>query len=472
MRLTDARAISPKLITRPDEPEQDRAALIRLAHWSTRWGPYVNLDGDDGIWIDVTGVAHLFGGEHALLHNIETRLKDLGLTARLGLADTFGGAWALARYAPPHNPRRGNHGAKQMSLRIAPKARTKKSLARLPLSALRLSPDIVHVLKRLGLYRIEDLYALPRASLKTRFSSSNTARAVLMRLDQALGEIKEPRTPLTEPALHEARRIYPDPLISTQGIETAIQELAIELANDLAKHHLGARALTLTIYRTDASTIKIDIHQHTPNRNPEHIIRLFREKLTKYDAGHGIDLITLGAFDCAELAHTQSRFDARYRETKTSSLTSLLDRFENRLGPGTTYRLHPRESHIPERAQSQPGAASDAIPDTPAPWPDHTPPRPPLLLNQPEPITVMAEIPEGPPAQFTWRRTIHRITRAEGPERIAPEWWCEIGKKETSIRDYYRVEDLHGQRYWLFRDGLYDESNAPAPTWYMHGLFG
>jgi len=472
MRLTDARAISPKLITRPDEPERDHAALIRLAHWSTRWGPYVNLEDDEGrradsLWIDVSGVAHLFGGERALLHDIETCLKGLGLTARLGLADTFGAAWALARYAP----------AKPLHAHIAPQAQTKKALARAPLSALRLSPDIVNLLKRLGLYRIEDLYALPRASLKTRFSSSNTARAVLMRLDQALGEIKEPRTPLTEPALYEARRTYPEPLISSEGIETAIQDLTFELTDDLAKRHLGARALSLTIYRTDASTIKINIHQHAPNRNPEHIIRLFHEKLTRYDAGQGIDFIILGAFDCAKLHQMQSDFGANISNRNEADinrrLDCLIDRFENRLGSGTTYYLRPEESHIPERAQSQPGAASRAISDTPASWPDHTPPRPPLLLNQPEPITVMAEIPEGPPAQFTWRRTIHRITRAEGPERIAPEWWCEIGKKETSIRDYYRVEDLHGQRYWLFRDGLYDESpTSPTPLWYMHGLFG
>ena len=489
MRITDARAISPNLITRPDEPEKDRDALLRLTHWSTRWGPYVNLDGEDGqeaegrrpdirrpdgLWIDVTGVAHLFGGERALLHDIETRLNGLGLTPRLGLADTYGAAWAIARYAP----------AKDLYSRIARPGQTKVALARLPLSALRLNSNIIQLLKRLGLYHIKDIYDLPRASLKTRFSSRARAEAVLMRLDQALGEMKEPRIPLIEPALHETRRPYPDPLISGEGVEGAIKELAFELATELKALSLGARTLRLTIYRIDASALKVEINLNAPNNNPDHIIRLFHEKISRYDAGFGIDLITLGAFDCAELNHCQTGFDARHQEAKSHSLKHLIDRFENRLGPGTTYRLKPEESHIPERAQSRMNAArhspsNNHTSDQPASWPDHTPPRPPLLLETPEPITVMAEIPEGPPAQFTWRRCIHRITRAEGPERIAPEWWREIGAAETCIRDYYRVEDLEGQRYWLFRDGLYNEdqkngesSKSPEPLWYMHGLFG
>ena len=430
-----------------------------------------------GLWIDVTGVAHLFGGERALLHDIETRLANLGLTARLGLADTFGGAWALARYAPQNTP------AQDRQPRIAPKGQTKEALARLPLSALRLNPEIIQLLKRLGLYRIKDIYNLPRSSLKTRFSSRQSAEAVLLRLDQALGQMKEPRTALSEPAVHQARRAYPDPLIASAGVETAIQELAIELTHNLAELCLGARRHILTIYRTDARAIEIAIHQHTPTRSPDHIIRLFHEKLTKYDAGLGIDLISLGAFDCATLKHSQTRFEVGKEAHSKSAINSLVDRgldrslgclvdrFENRMGPGTTYRLSPEESHIPERAQSRKSAGAFATANT-APWPEHTPPRPPLLLQTPEPITVMAEIPEGPPAQFTWRRCIHRITRAEGPERIAPEWWRELDQKQTSVRDYYRVEDLSGQRYWLFRDGLYDQSPAsPTPLWYMHGLF-
>ena len=519
MRLTDARAIVPALHSRASEPDQDRAALLRLAHWATRWGPYVNLDDNDGLWIDVTGVAHLFGGEAALLHDIEHRLKVLGLTPHLGLADTYGGAWAIARYAPaPSTPTKPSSKkiAQRFNSRIAIKGQTKTALAHLPLSALRLDANIIQLLKRLGLYRIKDIYPLPRASLKTRFSSRENAQAVLMRLDQALGQMKEPKTPLSEPATYQAQKAYPDPLISNQGVESAISELAINLTSDLAKHCLGARKLRLTIYRVDASAIDIPIHQHTPSRNSDHIIRLFHEKISHYDAGFGIDLITLGAFDCVETGHTQSSFEAERAGQNKIAINQLLDRFENRLGPGTTYRVSPQESHIPERAQTRTSVANKTAKnktvgektktvtnqksDNSAPWPNHTPPRPPLLLNHPEPITVMAEIPEGPPAQFTWRRSIHRITRAEGPERIAPEWWRELGQKETSVRDYYRVEDVHGQRYWLFRDGLYDgfysdsDSNndsdsyrgddnsdtntdtqtAPqtAPLWYMHGLFG
>jgi len=458
--LADARAICPRLLTLPAAPNKDEEALLDLARWaSCRYSPTLNADGDDGLWLEVSGVPHLFGGEQAFLADFGRRLARLGFTARLALAKTLGAAHALARYARP-------------SL-IIPEGKTGAALAPLPVEALRLEPEIASLLRRLGLKRIGQLYDLPRASLERRFHSKATAEAVLYRLDQALGRRSEPRVPLLPAPDFVARLPFPEPLITHDGVLAGLEHLAAELCRKLARAGRGCWRLALWVARADGSSTVIEAGLGAPSREPSHLLRLVKDKIETLDMGFGVDLMALTALVTELLPPAQTALT----ETNGATLPeTLIDRLVNRLGARAVRRLVPNASHIPELAQRLRSAFAG-----PSLWPEPVPckpPRPPLLFERPEPLTVLAEIPEGPPARFTWRRVTRRVVKAEGPERIAPEWWrplrgrLERDRGEARPRDYYRIEDEDGHRYWVFREGLYQESALGVPSWYLHGVFG
>jgi protein ImuB len=460
--LADARTICPHLLTAPAVAKKDADALLSLARWaSARYTPTLNKDGDDGLWLDVTGVPHLFGGEAMLLADMATRLTRAGFSARLAVAETLGGAHALARYAAS-SPTIVSHGKIGEALRA------------LPVEALRLEPEIALLLRRLGLKRVGQLYNLPRASLERRFHSRDVAEAVLLRLDQALRLREEPRIPLHPVPDFVARLPFPEPLISHDGVAGALAHLAAELCRTLARAGRGVRRIALWVARSDGSSTVIEAGLSAPSRKPEHLLRLFKDKIETIDVGFGVDLMALAALATEKLAPAQTTLAERDGEARPES---LIDCLANRLGRRAVRRLAPKASHIPELAQSFRSAfAGPSFWPSPAPA---KPPRPPLLFAKPEPVAVLAEIPEGPPARFTWRRVMRRVVKAEGPERIAPEWWRSLKaspsrKKNEPARprDYYRIEDEDGHRYWIFRDGLNQESGLGVPSWYLHGVFG
>jgi protein ImuB len=458
--LADARAALPALLSRPAEPGRDGRALLQLARWCGRYGPNRNVEDADGpadsLWIDITGVAHLYGGEARLLDDLLARLTRFGLTARAGLADTPGAAHALARYAA--------------SPAIALAGTTQKRLAPLPVEALRLSPETVLLLKRLGLRRIGQLFSLPRAALRRRFRSASAAEAVVRRLDQALGIAPEPSPPLLEPPVLFVHRAFAEPLISPAQLEAETGQLSEQLCAVLAARNLGARRIMLSLYRADGTVAEVRAGLSLASRTPKHLTALVCEKLQNIDAGFGVDALVLAALQVEERAPAQAAFGAGV--ACNANPTELIDRLANRLGAARVTRLEPRASHIPERAEVRVSALADLTPGSQRRLPARTlPPRPQFLLAPPEPIGVIAEIPEGPPARFTWRRVERRIVRAQGPERIAPEWWREIGSKKSRTRDYYRIEDEGGAAYWVFREGFYG-GGEEMPSWFMHGLFG
>jgi protein ImuB len=476
--LADARAILPTLATRKAERARDRAALIHLSRWSGRYGPVRNVEGDRGLGIDVTGVAHLFGGETALMADLVHRLRGFSLTARAGLADTPGAAAALARFAP----------LAREAFAIAPVGRTQETLSRLPVEALDLAGDTVLLLKRLGLRRIGQLYDLPRAALARRFQTIGKGRdkakraagiagAVLTKLDLALGLTPDARSALVEPPSHLVRSLFADPLISADGIAHALEDLAGHLCQVLDQAAIGARRLHLCLYRADGTMAEVWAGTSRPSRDPKHLITLMTDKVATIDAGFGIDAITLAATAVEPLDPIQAALASRLEPHVRSDPAALIDKLSNRLGPERVFRLVPVESHIPERAEIRIPALRTQT-RVAAAQPSTARIRPSLLFPAPELITVLATVPDGPPAWFTWRRLNHTVARAEGPERIEPEWWHLIGRKdgfEKSLqpRDYYRIEDDHGGRYWVFREGLYErEAEAGAPRWYMHGVFG
>ncbi|TNE60490.1 MAG: DNA polymerase Y family protein [Alphaproteobacteria bacterium] len=455
MTLAAARAILPTLETAPADPEGDKAALERLAYWAVRYSPLVGIESVDTLFIDATGCAHLFGGEAAMLADIEARLARAGIQACMAMADTPGAAWALSRYRPRT---------------LAPVGETVAALAGLPVKALRLDDASVLTLGRLGLKTIGSLSAIERPALARRFQGvpAKAVTALLERLDQATGRRHEPIDPLLPLPGWQVRQAFMEPVAHTEVMATAVRALIEDLCLILQEAGQGVRRLQLSAFRVDGTVATCAVGTSRPNRDAAHLMKLMAERLDDIDAGFGIDLLLLAARDSERLGPEQLG-DRRVAEMR--SVAELMDRLSARLGGGTVSRLRHRPGHLPERAQTLAPVGEDRLG-----W-DQLPagqaPRPLRLLMRPEPIEVLAEVPEGPPRSFRWRRALHRIARAEGPERIAPEWWLN---PTDHTRDYYRVEDEEGVRFWLFRHGLYAVpgvrgAELPQPVWYLHGLF-
>jgi protein ImuB len=479
----DACAIVPELASAPAEPERDAEALRRLALWAERFSPAVAVDaqqsGYEGLTLDMTGGAHLFGGEGALLQEIERRLSAAGILARAAIADTSAAAWALARFADD---------------RIAPEGRAREALKSLPVQALRLSDDALKLLHRFGLRRIGDLYALPRAGLARRFRGEEGMELV-RRLDQALGIEAEALEPVRPQPLYRVWRAFAEPIIDIEGVGWALPALIEALAAQLGRGGKGARRLVLTAFRVDGRTTSIEAGLSAPVATPAHLLRLLKERgLERLDLGFGADALMVSAHKTEALSARQGDLDGGRERGSPEALAALIDRLGARLGEDAVVRPVLVDSHLPERSEAWIPAGAD--PAAQMGEADDRP-RPLFLLDPPEPIQTLAGMPDTPPAQFSWRRVTRKIARAEGPERLAPEWWrapalrlpeptTETERAERirlrseahelqdagHTRDYYRVEDEDGRRYWLFRQGLYDRG-APdqLPTWWLHGVF-
>ena len=459
----DARAMIPHLIAMPAEPERERARLERLGHWCERWSPAVALDlipvGYEGLLLDVTGVAHLFGGESGLVADMSRAFARARIPAQFALADTPGAAWGLARFS------------RRRATIVAP-GDAKEALAVLPVAALRVSTATLTLARRFGLKRIADLHPLPRAKLARRFRDGD-GLGLVRRLDQLCGDEPEPLDPLRATPVHSTRRIFAEPLTDLAGIAAQVPALADTLAAALEQDAMGARGLTLVGFCVDGGVTTLHVRLGAPSRDVRIWLRLLTTRgIDRLDPGFGIDALMLSADPVEPVALVQPALDGA-EEAVTEPLPDLIDRLSARLGPETILTARLARSWLPERAERWGPAqlAPDAAPDT-------MPPRrrPVLLLDPPETIETTAEIPEGAPIHFTWRRVGRRVMRAQGPERLSREWWRRTRSGTIRrTRDYYRVEDEQGIGYWLFREGLYDwedEAGSRPPTWWMHGLFG
>ena len=476
-RLTDARALDPALVAVPADPEGDTALVQRLARWAGRWSPLVEADGD-GLRLDISGVAHLFGGEQALVRDIERRFARLGLSARVAVAPTAAAAWALAHYGP--SPRGGEGDSPKASgVRdvqaptplTLPALRTSlplpggerdliEQLTPLHVSALRLEADMVRTLERLGLKTIGALLGLPRLALARRFRG---AEDVVDALDRALGRKPEPLTAAPADPPPRALIRLEEPATHLEVAGQALERLIPDLARQLEERHLGARRLSLTGYRVDGSTAVVSVATTIASREPKHLARLLASKAAALDPEFGFDAFALTADWTEELGAAQ---ESLVEESSSErELARLVDRLTVKLGPRRVRRPQPRESHVPECASGWVAALSKA-------QTIELPPvrRPQRLLDRPEAIDVIYATPEGMPRRFVWRRGVHDIARAEGPERIAPEWWRQ--PSSARLRDYYCVEDAEGRRYWIYREGLVGDGRGGAPAWFIHGLFG
>jgi protein ImuB len=465
--LADARGAVPALAVVEADPLADQTLLEAVADWCDRYTPLVALDAPDGLFLDISGCAHLFAtagdndddGEAALLADLLRRLRAQGFEAAGAIASTAGTAWAVARY--------GGGGP------VAPGGEA-EAVAALPVAALRISGEQEALLDRLGLKRVGQLFGKPRAPLAARFGVS-----LVTRLDQALGQEEEvisPRRPA--PQLCVERR-FAEPLVDQDQLADALASLARTLAPALERHGLGARLLEAAFFRVDGKVVRLAIGTASPLRAPDAVAMLFAERLAAlaqdWDAGFGFETVRLAVIEAEAMAERQ--IDLAGQGEGETDLERLYDRLAARLGSASISRAVPVDTHVPERAVRQAPlaarAAQTAAPARAAAWAlpapeEEAPPERPLrLFARPEPVEVIAEVPEGAPLRFRWRRVMVEVARAEGPERIAPEWWRG---EDHATRDYFRVEDGEGRRYWLFRQGLYRETEHPV--WYVHGLFG
>ena len=519
LTLADAQGAVPDLCVEEADEAADGALLEKIADWCDRYTPLVALDSPHGLFLDISGCAHLFSrrddddGEAALLADCLHRLTEQGFEVRGAIASAAGAAWALSHY--------GRSG-------IIPEGSEAEALAELPVAALRIGADKIALLDRLGLKRIGQLIGQPRAPLAARFGAE-----LISRLDQALGALDtvlSPRRPA--PGLSAERR-FAEPVIEIDSLLQTLGSLAGRLASALERQGLGARLLEAAFFRTDGEVFRLEVGTAAPLREAEVFPLLFSERLTaladEWNPGYGFDLVRLSVFRAEPFSAEQINLSGEDGEDR--GLTHLYDRLGARLGASHVTRFIPVDTHIPERAiMAQPIAAASAVGSlhltsplrggrslrdaertanfgrgvqqaTESPLPNSfslrspefdlpsrgrlneaessgglleemveaPPDRPLRLFAHPERVDVIAEVPEGSPRRFRWRRVMHEVTRAEGPERIASEWWSVVDDGNAT-RDYFRVEDTEGRRYWLFREGLYGRETI-SPVWYMHGLF-
>ena len=484
LSLPDARARFPALIAVEAEPAEEARLLERICDWCSRYTPLAALDCADGLMLDISGISHLFGGEAALIEDCRARLSAQGLTVAIGAAGNPRAAWALARFSP---------------VKIASEPMSDKAFAKLfhdlPLAALGLDEKTVVDMARAGLRRIGDIALRPRAPITARFGSVPIAR-----LDALKGLERQSIKPRFPPPDLCAERRFASPIQTTEAIEASLRKLADDLVVLLERQAKGARRIELALYRVDGAVRRILVGASRPLNEARAIVRLFAEKLMSpdedaIDAGYGVDLMRLACLKAEPLAPSEAELERAHEAERAHALAELLDRLTARLGARAVSRRELIDAHLPEQAEAaapamlgeaRRSARRASSPQSPsngralgggdarlcglesAAVVADAPARPLRLFARPEPIEALAEVPDGPPLRFRWRRVLHNVAAIEGPERIAAPWWR---REAMPTRDYFRAEDTEGRRFWLYREGLWGRETSQA-KWFVHGLFG
>lgn len=442
MTLAHARALLPTdALIAPFTPEQDRAALSRLARWALRFAPVVTPDPPNGLLLDIAGCAHLYGGEERMLEAVLGSLKALGLYARGAIASTFGCAWALARFGDGRRT-------------IVPQDREEEALAPLPVAALRVAPEVVLSLAEVGVGSIGELLSLPRGALPARFGCE-----LGQRLDQAIGRLPESIEPVRPQSPMAVERIFDGPTTQQEAILLAARELIERLCHTLASQERGVLRMELVLVRPGDTPVRLFASLTRPSRCARHLWRLLGPQLERAHLGYGVEALVLTAKATRRIVHQQAQ---RWREDQAASdeehaLGEMIDTLVCRLGQERVLTLHPVESHRPERAQRPvPYTAGKTLPPARLVSAD----RPSVLFAQPEPAEVMALFPDGPPSWMRWRGRESRVLEGLGPERIGPEWW----RSRESGRDYFKIKDQDHRWLWVFRE-------LTSARWFVHGLW-
>ncbi|MEO5683633.1 MAG: DNA polymerase Y family protein [Chitinophagaceae bacterium] len=442
MMLADARALLPGLEVFDDKPARAEQLLKGIAAFCIRYTPIAAIDPPDGIILDISGCAHLWGGERPYLAEVITRLKSKGYTLRAAIGDTIGIAWAIARF--------GKETA------IIERGNNAHALLALPPAALRLPMQTIERLQKLGFYQIGRFINMPRSALRRRFGDE-----LLCRMDQALGSKEEALQPFQAVVIYQERLPCMEPIVTATGITIALQRLLGSICQRLQQEEKGMRTASFTGYRTDGKIIQVAIGTNRPSHNTRHLFKLFEPRIDSIEPAMGIELFILDATKVEVLPAGQQKIWVGSCGIEDQGLAELLDRIANRMGAASIHRYIPDEHYWPERSIKE---ATTLQEKANTPWQTDRR-RPTQVLPKPEPIEVTAPVPDYPPMLFRYKNKLHKIKKADGPERIEREWWLEEG----AHRDYYYVEDEEGGRYWLFRLGHY--TAAKTQQWFIHGFF-
>ncbi len=442
MVVADARAMISSLQVLDDKPALSNKLLTGIAEWCIRFTPAVAIDEPDGLILHVTGCAHLWGGEEKYLREIGNRLAAFGYDNRVAMADTIGTAWGIARFG-------------QGPLIIEPGQQT-AALLSLPAAALRIEPIIVERLEKLGLGQVNNFINIPGPSLRRRFGPQ-----LLQRINQALGQEEEWITPVQPIECYQERLPCMEPIVTATGIEIALTRLLDTLCQRLKQEQKGLRSASFKGYRMDGKIEKIEIGTNRPSCNAIHLFKLFENKIDSIEPALGIELFTLEALKLEDLTNVQENLWENNGGLGDAGLSELLDRIAGKIGAASINRYIPDEHYWPERSYRIAASVNEKLQTV---WRIGRP-RPLQMLSRPQPIEVTAPIPDYPPMMFRYKGKLHKIIKADGPERIEQEWWLQNGQH----RDYYYVEDEAGKRFWLFRSGHYDA--AKSYQWFIHGFF-
>lgn len=443
MRAADAKAICPGLEVLQSKAGRTAKLLKGLGEWCIRYSPTVMIDdfSMEGLFMDASGCAHLWGGEREYLSDIKSKFEGKGYTVRLAMADTLGAAWAISRFG--------------VKTPLIPTGTHTEALLSLPPECLRLDPNTCSKLKKLGFYQIKSFISMPRSVLRRRFGQD-----FLTRLGQTLGTANENIRPLQAPVLFQERLTCLEPIKTAKGIEIAITRLLESLCQRLQEEGKGLRTGLLSCYRIDGEVVRIEIGTNGASHSVHHLFTLFQLKIGQIRPALGIELFVLEATKVDEVMPGQEVLWAKKPGLDDQSVIQLLDRVAGKVGAAVISRYVPADHYWPERSFKK----TATITEKPLSQWRIDKPRPTELLINPEPIDVMALIPDHPPKFFIYKNTRHTIVKADGPERIEREWWLDAGEH----RDYYQVEDEQGRRYWLFRSGHYSEEGY---KWFIHGFF-
>jgi protein ImuB len=439
--LADARAIIPELVVQDDKPDLAEKLLTRLAEWCIRFTPIVAIDPPDGLLLDVSGCSHLWGGDAPYLSDIINKLNTRGYNVRAAMADTIGAAWAVARF-----------GKEPL---VITSGKSIEALMCLPPEALRLEQDVVERLHKLGLHKVRQFINMPRGSLRRRFG-----QPFLERLEMSLGQRIELVSPVQPIEPYQERLPCMEPIVTATGIEIAIQQLLQTLCLRLQQEQKGLRSAVFKGFRVDGKIERVEIATSRPSHTVKHLFKLFEIKLSTIEPALGIELFVLEAPKVEDHLPQQEKMWDGSIGLEDVRLSELVDRLASKIGMNNIHRYVPDEHYWPERSFKSATSLHEKLTTT---WTTDKL-RPLQLLPKPERIEVTAPIPDYPPMLFRYKGQLHKIVRADGPERIEQEWWIQQGQH----RDYYSVEDEVGQRYWLFRLGHYHDK---IYQWFLHGFF-
>lgn len=448
LNLADARARVPNVEVLEMDWDADAVFLNKMADWCDRYTPLVMCDGQDGLVLDVTGCVHFFASEADLRADLVDRMTKIGVQLCASIASTPDMARAMARFG---------------DMAIVEPLQSAQAIYPLPIVALGLDTDSLTGLLRAGLKTIGDLAQQPRMALAARFGGD-----ILHRLEGVIGEKDNRISPRHHLDVCVEERRFAEPIGLEADILQTILELLERLERVLERRREGGREFVAVLFRTDGEVVRIKVETGRPLKDAAILTRLFRERLDgmgdPLDPGFGFDLVRLHVVQTEPLSPLQTNFDQRQQAHE--ELAGLIDRLSTRFGVETVRRIGADDTHIPERAAHMVSALSAGL--SPVNWAqfENRLARPFQIFDPPQIIEALAEVPDGPPLKFRWRRVLHEIAFSEGPERIGAEWWHDGGM----TRDYYRIEDIQGRRYWVFRDGLYG-AETPHPCWYLHGIF-